>query len=52
MWNAWERTVYRMLMVKPEGKRSFGTPDIWEYNIKIVLKKWMGGCGLVSSGSG
>jgi hypothetical protein len=32
MWHAWERTVYRVMMGKPEGKKT-----TWK------TKAWMGG---------
>ena len=39
------RGVYRVLVGKPEGKRSLGRPRRrWEDNIKI-FKKWDGGGG-------
>jgi hypothetical protein len=35
------RGVYRVLVGKPEGKRSVGIPmPRWEDNIKIDLRKW------------
>jgi hypothetical protein len=38
------RGVYRVLVWKPEGKRSFGRPRRrWEENIKMVLQEV--GCG-------
>jgi hypothetical protein len=34
------RGVYRVLVVKPEGKRQFGRPRRrWAYNIKMGLQK-------------
>jgi hypothetical protein len=34
------RDVYRILMMKPEGKRSLGRPrGRWKFNIKIVLQE-------------
>jgi len=40
------RGVYRVLMVKPEGKRPLGRPRRrWEDNIKMDLKEVGGGCG-------
>jgi hypothetical protein len=33
--------VYRVLVGKPEGKRSLGRPRIrWEDNIKRIFRKW------------
>jgi hypothetical protein len=48
------RNVYRMLVGKPEGKRSLGRPRRrWVDNIKMDLKRdWMGWCGLDWSASG
>jgi hypothetical protein len=48
------RGVYRVLVVKPEGKRLFGKPRRrWEYNIKMDLQEvGCGGHGLDGSGSG
>jgi len=38
------RSVYRVLAVKPEGKRPFGRPSSrWEDNIKMDLQEM--GCG-------
>ena len=38
------RGVYRVLVGKPEGKRSFGGPRRrWENNIKMVIQEV--GCG-------
>jgi len=32
---------YRVLVVKPEGKRPLGRPTRrWEDNIKMMLRKW------------
>jgi hypothetical protein len=40
MWHAWERNVYRVLMGKPEGKRSLGRPRRrWENGIRMVLRE-------------
>jgi hypothetical protein len=42
-----KRGVYRVLVRKPEGKRSLGIPmRRWEDNIKLDLRKWNGGHGL------
>jgi hypothetical protein len=36
MQHAWERTAYRVLVGKPEGKRPLGRlAYIWEDNIKV-----------------
>ena len=41
-----ERAVHRVLVGKPEGKRSLGRPRRrWEDNIKMDLQKVGGGCG-------
>jgi hypothetical protein len=41
------RGVYRVLVVKPEGKSSLGiNMRRWEDNIKMDLRKWNGGQGL------
>jgi hypothetical protein len=48
------RNVYRVLVGKPEGKRSLGRPRRrWEHGIKMDLRKigWRG-CGVDSPGSG
>jgi len=38
--------VYRVLVGKPEGKRSLGRPRRrWEDNIKMDLQEVGGGCG-------
>jgi hypothetical protein len=49
-----ERSVYRILMRKPEGKRPLERPRRrWVDNIKTDLKRdRMGWCGLDRSGSG
>ena len=40
------RGVYRVLVGKPEGKRSLGRPRRrWEDNIKMDLQEMGGGCG-------
>jgi hypothetical protein len=40
MWHAWERKVYKVLVGKPKGKRSFERPKHrWEGGIKINLKE-------------
>jgi hypothetical protein len=40
MWHAWERNVYRVLMGKPEGKRTLGRPRRrWKDRITMDLKK-------------
>jgi hypothetical protein len=40
------RGVHRILVGKPEGKRSLGRPRRrWEYNIKMDLQEVGGGCG-------
>jgi hypothetical protein len=39
MWHAWERNVYRVLMGKPEGKRTLGRPRRrWEDCIRMDLR--------------
>jgi len=39
-----KRSVYRVMVGKPEGKRPFGTPmHRWEVNIKVDLQEV--GCG-------
>ena len=36
-----ERSVYRVLVWKPEGKRSLGRPKRrWEDNIKMIFRNW------------
>jgi len=41
-----ERGVHRVLVGKPEGKRSLGRPrHRWEDNIKMDLQEVGGGCG-------
>jgi hypothetical protein len=45
------RGVYRVLVGKPEGKRTLGKPrSRWEDNIKMDLEEV--GCGLDGPGSG
>jgi hypothetical protein len=40
MWHAWRRGVYRVLIGKPEGKRSLGRHRRrWEDNIKMDLRE-------------
>jgi hypothetical protein len=40
MWHAWERNVCRVLMGKPEGKRSLGRPRRrWEDGIRMDLRE-------------
>jgi hypothetical protein len=40
------RSVYKVLVVKPEGKRPLGTPRLrWEDNIKVDLQEV--GCGVM-----
>jgi hypothetical protein len=40
-----ERVVHRVLVEKPEGKRTLGRPSRrWEDNIKIDVEKVGGGC--------
>jgi hypothetical protein len=35
------RGVYRVLVVKPEGKKALGRPLLrWQDNIKMDLRKW------------
>jgi hypothetical protein len=49
-----ERKVYKVLVGKPEGKRPLGRPrHRWEDGIRMNLREiGLGGCGLVSTGSG
>jgi hypothetical protein len=49
-----ERKVYKVLVGKPDGKRPLGRPRRrWEDGIRMDLKEiGLGGCGLVSNGSG
>jgi hypothetical protein len=45
-----ERKVYKVLVVKPEGKRLLGRPRCrWENRIRMDL--WDGKCGMNSVGS-
>jgi len=48
------RGMYRVLVWKPEGKRSLGRPGHrWENSIKMDLQEvGCGGCGLDRAGSG
>jgi hypothetical protein len=47
------RNVYRVLVGKPEGKRSLERPRRrWENGIKVDLREIGWGCGVDSSGSG
>jgi hypothetical protein len=40
MWHAWERKVCKVLVGKPEGKRSLGRPRRrWEDGIRIDLRE-------------
>jgi len=44
MWHVWRRGAYRVLMGKPEGKRTLGRRRRrWEDNIKMDLQEV--GCG-------
>jgi hypothetical protein len=49
-----ERKVYKVLVVKPEGKRPLGRPRRrWEDKVRMdVRETGFGGCGLDSTGSG
>jgi hypothetical protein len=49
-----ERKVYKVLVVKHEGKRPLGRPRCrWEDGVRMDLKRdWLGVCGLDSTGSG
>jgi hypothetical protein len=49
-----ERKVYKVLVVKPEGKRPLGRPrHRWEDGIRMDLRKTcLGGCGFDSTCSG
>jgi hypothetical protein len=39
MWHAWERNMYKVLMVKPEGKRPLGRPRCkWEDGFRMDLR--------------
>jgi hypothetical protein len=41
-----ERGVHRVLVGKPEGKKSLRRPRRrWEFNIKMILQEVGGGCG-------
>jgi hypothetical protein len=45
MWLAWERKVYRVLAVKPKGKRPLGRPrHRWEDGLRMDLREigWVG----------
>jgi hypothetical protein len=47
-----ERKLYKVLVVKPEGKRPLGRPRRrWEYVIRTDLRETGWGCGLDSTGS-
>jgi hypothetical protein len=47
------RNVYRVLVVKTEGKRPLGSPRRrWEDAIKMDIRRLVGGCGVDSPGSG
>jgi hypothetical protein len=51
--NGEKRTAYRILVGKPEGKRSLGRPRRrWVYNIKMDLREigWDGMDGIGTSG--
>jgi hypothetical protein len=40
MWHAWERNVYNVLMVKPEGKRPLARPSRrWEDGVRMDLRE-------------
>jgi hypothetical protein len=40
MWHAWERSVYKVLMEKPEGKRPLVRPRRkWEDGIRMDLRE-------------
>jgi hypothetical protein len=48
-----ERKLYKVLVGKPEGKRSLERPRRrWEDGIRIDLREIGWGCGLDSTGSG
>jgi hypothetical protein len=48
-----ERKLYKVLVVKPEGKRPLGWPRRrWEDGIRMDLRDIFWGCGLDSTGSG
>jgi hypothetical protein len=49
-----EKKVYKVLVVKPEGKRPLARPRRrWEDGVKMDLRKvGLGVCGLDSTGSG
>jgi hypothetical protein len=53
MWKArGDRKYMKVLVIKPDGRRSLGRPERWEDNIKMVLyKKRMSVCGLDSAAS-
>jgi hypothetical protein len=47
------RNLYRVLVGKPEGKRSVERPRRrWEDGIKMDLREIVWGCGVDSPGSG
>jgi hypothetical protein len=47
-----KRRLYKVLVVRPEGKRALGTPrSRWEEGIRMNLRL-VEGCGLHSAGSG
>jgi hypothetical protein len=42
----WSRKLYRVLVVRPEGKKPFGRPRRrWEDRIKMDLREIDWGCG-------
>jgi hypothetical protein len=46
MWHTWERREkYKVLVVKPEGKRPLGRPRCrWEDGVRMEIKRnWLGG---------
>jgi hypothetical protein len=49
MWYAWERRVYKVLVGKPEGKRSLGKPRRrWEDGVRMDLREiGLGGMGWI-----
>jgi hypothetical protein len=52
-WMGEMRKLCRLSVGKPEGKRPVARPrPRWENNIRWILRKQVGSCGLDASGSG